>query len=60
MIINTAMARADWAARVRKQAEEMLIISGATTDQALREEFLTSAARLDEHARRLAADAAGG
>jgi hypothetical protein len=50
MIIDTAMARADWAARVSKQAEQMLAIAEATDDTDMRDELLCDAARLQDHA----------
>jgi hypothetical protein len=50
MIINTVMARAEWAARVSKQAEQMLIIAAATNDDEMRDELLGFAERLSVHA----------
>ena len=50
MIIDSVIARADWAARVWKQAEQMRIIALATNDDEMRDEFLGFAERLSLHA----------
>jgi hypothetical protein len=50
LIINTVMAPAEWAARVSKQAEQMLIIAAATNDDEMRDELLDFAERLTVHA----------
>jgi hypothetical protein len=55
MVINIAMARADWAARVRRQAEEMLIIASATADGEMRDELFEFGLRLEDHAHCIAA-----
>jgi hypothetical protein len=53
MIINAAAARIEWANRVARQAEEMLIIAAATNDDEMRDELLGYAERLDEQCARI-------
>jgi hypothetical protein len=55
MLINARSARAEWANRVTRQSEEMLIIARATNDDEMRDELLGCARRLDEHAARIKA-----
>ncbi len=48
MIINAQAARVEWAERVARQSEQMLIIARATNDDEMRSELLGYARRLDE------------
>ena len=58
MIINAESARIEWADRVARQSEELIIIAGATDDDTMRGELLCYAQRLDEQASRIRAAAA--
>jgi len=53
MVINAVTARAEWADRVARQSQEMLIIAAATNDDKMREELLDFAYRLKEQVTRI-------
>jgi len=53
MIINAQAARTEWADRVARQSQEMLIIANATNDDEMRSELLDYAQRLDEQVARI-------
>ena len=55
MIINAIEARIEWAARVARQSEEMIIIAAATKDDGMRSELLDFAGRLEEQVARIRA-----
>lgn len=55
MIITASEARIEWANRVARHSEEMLIIAAATNDDAMRREFLSSAQRLEAQSERIRA-----
>ncbi len=58
MIINANEARIEWASRVARQCEEMLIIAAATNNDEMRDEFLCCARRLAAKFQRIQALAA--
>ena len=47
MLINPITARIEWADRVARQAEQLLIIAKATNDDDMRDELIGYAERLD-------------
>ena len=55
MTINAIEARIEWAARVARQSEEMIIIAAATKDDGMRSELLDFAGRLTEQVARIRA-----
>ena len=55
MTLTPADARIEWAKRVARQSEEMLIIAAATSDDVMRQELLGYARRLDEQYARIQA-----
>jgi len=58
MLIDAHSARIEWADRVTRQSEQMLIIARATNDDEMRNELLGYAQRLDEQAGRIRGEAA--
>jgi hypothetical protein len=58
MIINPLTARIEWADRVARQSEQLLIIAKATNDDEMRSELLGYAERLDEQCAWIRASAA--
>jgi hypothetical protein len=58
MIIDAQSARIEWANRVARQSEEMVIIARATNDDGMRGELLGYARRLDEQVIRIRSEAA--
>ena len=58
MILDAKAARLEWARRVARQSEEMLIIAQATNDDAMRSELLCYSQRLDEQVERIRGQAA--
>jgi hypothetical protein len=58
MIINAVTARIEWADRVARQAEQLLIIASATNDDDMRDELRGYAERLDEQSAWIRASAA--
>jgi hypothetical protein len=53
-VLGRDLVRRDWAARVGKQAEQMLTIATAATDAAMRDELYDYAQRLAVHADHIA------
>ncbi|WP_298685866.1 hypothetical protein [uncultured Sphingomonas sp.] len=58
MLINPVTERIEWADRVARQAEQLLIIAKATNDDDMRDELLGYAERLDEQCAWIRASAA--
>lgn len=54
MMIDTMCGRAEWAARVTRQASQMLAIAGRTSDDMMRSELLEYAKQLRRHAAEIA------
>jgi hypothetical protein len=57
MVTITKAARRDWAARVNRQAEQMMMIAAAANNDGMRAELLEYASRLEAHAEEIAAAA---
>lgn len=53
-MIDTMCGRAEWAARVTRQASQMLAIAGRTSDDMMRSELLEYAEQLRRHAAEIA------
>jgi hypothetical protein len=57
MVTITKAARRDWAARISRQAEQMLMIAAAASNDGMRAELLEYASRLEAHADQISAAA---
>ena len=55
MLINAIEARIEWAARVARQSEEMMIIAAATRDDSMKSELIDFAGRLNEQVAKIRA-----
>ena len=58
MLIDPVTERIEWADRVARQAEQLLLIAKATNDDDMRDELLGYAERLDEQCAWIRASAA--
>lgn len=58
MTVNPVSARIEWANRVERQSEQLLIIAKATNDGDMRDELIGYAERLDDQCAWIRASAA--